>query len=202
LLVDEYDDKLDESGKMSLNFINESSERMTNLIDSLLEYSRLGKSTDQQTINCNGLLKQVTDDLDNIIKRTRATVSVSNLPNIEGSELEIRLLFQNLINNAIKFSKPDTKPIVTVNFEDVFDSELGTNAWKFSVKDNGIGIADKHKEKVFAIFQRLHTREEYEGTGIGLAHCKKIVESHGGNLWFESTLGEGSTFFFTIPKQS
>jgi len=202
LLVDEYDDKLDESGKMSLNFINESSERMTNLIDSLLEYSRLGKSTDQQTINCNGLLKQVTDDLDNVIKRTHATVSVSNLPNIEGSELEIRLLFQNLINNAIKFSKPYTKPIVTVDFKDVFDSELGTNAWKFSIEDNGIGIADKHKEKVFAIFQRLHTREEYEGTGIGLAHCKKIVESHGGNLWFESTLGEGSTFFFTIPKQS
>jgi len=200
LLVDDYGDKLDESGKMSLDYINESSVRMQNLIDALLEYSRLGKSKTHEFISTNTILKQITDDLGNIINRTNAEVTISDLPNINGSKIEIRLLFQNLISNALKFTKPNVNPKVYVNCEKITEPLEDKQFWKFSVEDNGIGIEDKHKEKIFAIFQRLHTREEYEGTGIGLAHCKKIVESHGGKLWFESTLNEGSTFFFTIPE--
>jgi light-regulated signal transduction histidine kinase (bacteriophytochrome) len=133
--------------------------------------------------------------LDDSIKGSSARLTVQELPTINGYETELRLLFQNLIENAIKYKKPDMAPEINIS--------AGNHGreWLFSIKDNGIGIDEKYYEKIFIIFQRLHNRSEYHGTGIGLAHCKKIVELHGGKIWVESTLGAGSTFRFTIPKE-
>jgi light-regulated signal transduction histidine kinase (bacteriophytochrome) len=122
-------------------------------------------------------------------------IKVSEMPLMDAYETEIRQLFQNLILNAIKFRKKDIQPKIQIR------SKKMIGKWKFSVSDNGIGIAPVHFEKIFDIFQRIHTNEkEYEGKGIGLANCKKIVQMHQGDIWVESKLGEGTTFYFTIPN--
>ncbi|GAB1855293.1 hypothetical protein MHTCC0001_01260 [Flavobacteriaceae bacterium MHTCC 0001] len=201
LLKDDYKDKLDEDALMSMEFIDESSKRMTNLIESLLEYSRLGKTQNKTQIDCNVLLDEVTSDLSNSIQRHNAKVAYKDLPTIFASKVEIRTVFANLINNGVKFKKPNVAPYVRINCKTIISKYQDQELWQFEVADNGIGIAEKHKEKVFAIFQRLHSRETYEGTGIGLAFCKKIIESLGGQIWFESQLNHGTSFFFTIPKK-
>jgi len=109
-------------------------------------------------------------------------------------QTELRLLFQNLISNAIKFAKKETDPTIHISAE-----KQGGVVWKFAVKDDGIGIDPKHKDRIFTIFQSLNSRDQYEGTGIGLAHCRKIVDLHEGRIWVDSELGKGSTFYFTIP---
>lgn len=200
LLKDDYKDKLDEDGLTSMQFISESSIRMRVLIDSLLEYSRLGKSKSQTNVDCDVLVDDIKSDLSNIISRNNAKVTAHNLPTVAASEVELRTLFQNLINNAIKFKKPHIDPIVKVSCTTVVPEHQNKPFWQFEIADNGIGIAEKHQDKIFSIFQRLHTREEYEGTGIGLAYCKKIVEALGGQIWLDSTVGEGTTFYFTVPK--
>ena len=120
---------------------------------------------------------------------------MGDLPAVPADATELRLVFQNLVSNAIKFRSPERPPEVQIASEDVGD------AWRFTVTDNGIGIAEKHVERIFAIFQRLHPRSAYEGTGIGLAHAKRAVQNHGGTLGVESEEGVGSTFWFTIPKE-
>ncbi|WP_055446320.1 YfiR/HmsC family protein [Lacinutrix mariniflava] len=197
ILVEDYGEKFDEEGRLSLIYVKESSDRMKKLIEGILSYSRLGKSKAFLDLDCNTLISILRADLSHVFKRTKTKLETSNLPVIKGDELEIRLLFQNLISNGIKFTKPDVTPLIKIDSEQTVINDV--NFWKFSVTDNGIGIPEKHKERIFSIFQRLHSREEYEGTGIGLAHCKKIVESHGGKIWLESDVGIGTTFFFTIP---
>ena len=123
------------------------------------------------------------------------SIIFQDLPIVNGYETELRLLFQNLISNAIKFHKKEVNPEIKVS------AENQEKDWIFSFEDNGIGFEKKHKEKIFMIVRRLHNQHEYEGTGIGLAHCKKIVELHGGRIWVESTPGIGSTFLFTIPRR-
>ncbi|MDO6597403.1 YfiR/HmsC family protein [Oceanihabitans sp. 2_MG-2023] len=198
LLLEEYEDKLDEDGKMSLNFINESSLRMKTLIDSLLEYSRLGKTKAYNTINTTHLIEAIKTDLGSMISKSKAIITTQNLPTIIGSDIEIRLLFQNLISNGIKFIDPNTTPNITISCIKTEEEDV-QEYWQFAVTDNGIGIPENYQDRIFAIFQRLHNREKYEGTGIGLAHCKKIVESHGGKIWLTSKEGIGTTFYFTIP---
>ena len=200
LLKDDYKEKLDDDAMMSMEFIDKSSERMRTQIDDLLAYSKLGKSKEKTEIDCNDLLDEITLDIANAITRFNAKVTHGNLPTVLGSKVELRGVFQNLINNAIKFKKADVDPEVVVSFKTVIYGPQNKNFWQFEVADNGIGISQKHKSKVFSIFQRLHSREEYEGTGIGLSFCKKIVESLGGQIWFESEMHKGTTFFFTIPK--
>lgn len=197
LIAEDYEDSFDEVGKESLVFIKDASVRMKKLIDALLEYSRLGRSREYTDIDCNVLLTELKADLKTIIDKTDAEFLIDKLPIIKGSEIEIRLLFQNLISNAIKFRAEETVPNVRISCTK--RNHKLNNFWEFSVQDNGIGIPEQHKERIFAIFQRLHSRDQYQGTGIGLAHCKKIVESHGGDIWLESIEGEGSTFYFTIP---
>jgi|GEM_PF-1634172 len=176
-----------------INYIHGSAQRMSQLIFDLLEYSRIGKDSDKVPIDCNKLVTEVLTDISASIKESAAEISVKRLPVVYGFTY-LKSLFLNLITNAIKFQKEGAHPVITISAADK------GNEYLFSVKDNGIGIEKAYHAKIFQIFQRLHTRTEYEGTGIGLSQCKKIIELHGGEIWVESEPGEGSTFNFTIPK--
>jgi ligand-binding sensor domain-containing protein/signal transduction histidine kinase len=194
LLQKEYKGKLDAKADKYLTFISQSTDRMRILIRDLLEYSRIGRKKELSTIDCNELLQQILADLSIAIKENNAEVKFENLPVINGYSTEMKQLFQNLISNALKFHAPEKDPEIIISGNKKNDS------WEFVCKDNGIGIAPEHSEKIFVIFQRLHSRTQYEGSGIGLANCKKIVELHGGDIWVQSKPGEGSTFHFTIPE--
>lgn len=195
LLNQQYADTIDDTGKKYLRFINEASLRLKDQIKGLLDYSRLGKKDKVPNLtDVNNVVKNVIQDLNTLITEKNATINSENLPSIHIYETEFMLLIQNLISNAIKFQKEDTLPLINLSAEEK-DHE-----WKFCVSDNGIGMEERFFSKVFLIFQRLHGRKEYEGSGIGLAHCKKIIELHKGKIWVESKLGEGSQFYFTINK--
>ena len=193
LLQQQYKGRIDEKADKYLTFIIQSSDRMKVLINDLLDYSRIGKIKELARIDCNTIMQQVLADLDAAIKETKAEIMTEHLPVINGYSTEIKQLFQNLVMNAIKFRKPYVSPLIYIT------ARKKNSYWEFICKDNGIGIDKQHQERIFIIFQRLHTRSEYEGSGIGLAHCKKIVELHGGKIWVESANGKGSTFYFTLP---
>jgi two-component system, chemotaxis family, sensor kinase Cph1 len=191
---DEYSLVMNEKSNRYLNIIKDSAKRMYTLINALSDYSRLGVNKALKSVNFKDLINNVIEDLDAAIKSAGAEIYVSDMPVINAYEIEIHQLFLNLIGNAIKFHKKDSKPVVLINSQKTGDT------WKFSVKDNGIGIPPVHFGKLFNIFQRLHADEsEFEGKGIGLTVCKKIVELHQGKIWVESDGEEGSTFYFTIP---
>lgn len=194
LFQKQYKGRLDEKADSYLSYISDSSARMKTLIGDLLEYSRIGGKRELQEIDCNVLLNEVLTDLGIVVAESGAKISAGRLPCLYAYPTAIKQLFQNLITNAIKFRKNDIISKIQIS------AEVKGDAWKFSFTDNGIGIEPKHSEKIFIIFQRLHSRKEYEGSGIGLAHCKKIVESHGGRIWIESIPGEGTTFHFTLPS--
>ncbi|WP_299763551.1 YfiR/HmsC family protein [uncultured Dokdonia sp.] len=201
LLEIEYKEKFDSDGKEILNFIKEGSVRMKKLIDALLQYSRLGRNLNFKAVDCSVILKELQADLKVVIEENDVLIETHNLPVVHGNDIELRLLFQNLISNGIKFRLPDTKPHIFIDckqLEENIDDEV-KKYWQFSVKDNGIGIPKEYQDRIFGIFQRLHSREEYKGSGIGLAHCEKIVKSHGGTIWLTSKKDQGSTFYFTIP---
>jgi PAS domain S-box-containing protein len=194
LLRKQYRGKLDENADKYIDYIIQSSDRMKILIKDLLDYSRIGRKKEYEQVDCSTMLKEVLADLDKVIKENCAQVKAGQLPMVTGFGTEIKLLFQNLISNSIKFRKPGVAPEIWI------DSRRENGHWEFAFRDNGIGIEKRFLERIFIIFQRLHTRSEYEGSGIGLAHCKKIAELHGGKIWVTSMPGEGSTFYFTIPE--
>jgi len=196
LFQKQYKGRLDEKADTYLNYISQASERMKTLIADLLDYSRIGNNREFKPVDCNLILHEVFTDLGIAIKEAGATVIASSLPVINGHSTAIKQLFQNLVANGIKFRKKDTIPEVSICAEENGDF------WKFSVADNGIGINKQNCEKIFVIFQRLHSTKEYEGSGIGLAFCKKIVEMHRGDIWVESEPGKGSVFYFTIHKNN
>lgn len=196
LLQNQYRGKLDDNANKLMDYISQASDRMKILIKDLLDYSRIGREKEIKQVDCNNLLAEVLADLGKMIKDSGATVETERLPIIQAYPTELKLLFQNLIANSIKFHKPGLAPTVAIG------SEKENGHWKFSVRDNGIGIDRQFAERIFIIFQRLHNRSQYEGSGIGLAHCKKIAELHGGHIWVESEPGEGSRFFFTIGSES
>jgi light-regulated signal transduction histidine kinase (bacteriophytochrome) len=178
-----------------LGYIKESSNRLTSLITDLLEHSRIGRNSKLQKVNFNKAVEEVLADMRTAIESKKASIKVGILPELNVYPSEIRLLFQNLISNAIKFQQEGAVPEVNITAQ-----KDGNAAWHFTIEDNGIGIEEKYKERVFVIFQRLHTSKEYEGTGIGLAHCKKIIDLHKGRLWMDSQFGKGSKFHFTISE--
>ena len=194
LFQKQYKGKLDEKADTYLSYISQATGRMKTLINDLLEFSRIGSQKELQQVDCNTILQEVATDLGMALSEAGAEINADQLPVILGYRTGIKQLFQNLITNAVKFRKKDVPPIIKIC------AETKDDAWKFSFTDNGIGIDQQHSEKIFVIFQRLHNRKEYEGSGIGLAQCKKIVELHGGKIWIESRPGEGTTFHFTIPK--
>jgi PAS domain S-box-containing protein len=194
LLLDEYSGSLDAEAELYIEFINKSAIRMRALVTGLMEYARIGKRADIKKFDCNQVVSDVLNDLSVKIKNTETVILVENLPEIRGYETYIRLLFQNLISNAIKFNKENQKGIIKIICSE------NEKEWKFSIEDNGIGIAEKNVDQVFIIFKRLHNDSLYKGYGIGLAHCKKIVDIHNGEIYVKSKLGVGSTFSFTISK--
>lgn len=192
LLNRQYAGRIDEKADKYLHFIVDSSNRMKTLINDLLDYSRIGGKHEMERVACNKILRDVIADLYKAINDSSAEIILDDLPVIKGYPTELKQLFQNLVINAIKFRKENVSPQIKVSVE------RAGNYWHFTVADNGIGIASLHLERIFVIFQRLHTHSEYPGSGIGLSHCKKIVELHHGKIWVESVQGEGSTFHFTI----
>lgn len=195
LLKENYYDQLDDDGRMFTDMIEQSAERMRNLIHGLLDYSRIGTRKILTPIDCNLLVNDIRNDLYRLISETQTTIHVQQLPVIQGYKTEVIQLFQNIISNAIKYRRKTLSPVIHIKAEDTGEY------WQFSITDNGIGMDSRFIHKIFMIFQRLHNRDEYQGNGIGLANCKKIAELHKGDIWVESTLGEGSTFHFSIAKQ-
>ena len=194
LLKKKYQHELDETALQYINYAVDGSDRMKKLIQDLLEYSRVGVNKDDYSvIQLDQLLKYVTSLFKDELNSCGATLKINPLPEIEGRKPQFTQLFQNLISNSIKYRSREPLHI-----------EIGCierpREWEFFITDNGIGIDPKYNEKIFIIFQRLHNRAEYAGTGIGLSICRKIVERHRGKMWVESSLGKGSTFRFTIPK--
>ena len=193
LLARRYKGKLDSDADDFIGFAVDGVSRMQNLIEDLLAFSRVGsKAEDFKPTDFNAVFEEVTSNLKATIQDNNASVTHDDLPTINADSSQIMQLFQNLVGNAIKFIG-NGQPCVHVS------ANLDNGEWKFSVSDNGIGIELEYAERIFVIFQRLHTWQEYSGTGIGLAICKKIVERHGGQIWLESEPGSGATFHFTIP---
>ena len=191
LLASRYKDKLDEDANEFIDFAVDGSKRMRQLINSLLEYSRVNRSKPFEWVDINDVIKEIKVDIKDQIKDSGAVIKYNNMPKIYGDYVLLGQLFQNLIGNAIKFRR-DNSPEIHIS------SERKNGSYVFAVKDNGIGIPKEYNEKIFIIFQRLNNREKYPGTGIGLSICKKIVEKHGGTIWVESEPGKGSSFFFTL----
>ncbi|HOZ78447.1 MAG TPA: ATP-binding protein [Ferruginibacter sp.] len=189
----QYKHTLDDHAAECLTNIGYATERMHQLVKDMLDYSRIGSDKKLLFLDCNKEVSYVLNDMDASITASNAKIYVSPLPSVN-AYFELKLLFQNLISNAIKFHRKDIPPVIAISASD-YDTE-----WLFAVKDNGIGIEQKFHHRIFSIFQKLHPDHEYSGTGIGLAHCKKIVEMHRGKIWLMSKPGEGSTFYFTIPK--
>ena len=193
LLRQRYGEKLDPSAHDFIGFALDGSKRMHQLIHDLLTYSRVGTHGKELTpTSCEGVLADAMANLQLAIEESSAQVTHDPLPTVIGDEVQLTQLFQNLIGNAVKF-RGEAAPKVHVGVERKGDE------WEFAVSDNGIGIAEQDFQRIFIVFQRLHSREKYPGTGIGLSVCKKIVERHGGRIRVESKLGRGTTFYFTIP---
>ena len=193
LLQRRYQGNLDDKADKYINFAVDGAFRMQNLINDLLEFSRVTtRARDPVPMDSEFILDQVLSNLEVFIEENEATVSHCSLPEVIADSTQLVQVFQNLIINGIKFHSEEAPKI---------HISAGRNAreWIFLVQDNGIGIDPQYYEKIFEVFKRLHKKEEYPGTGIGLAICKKIIERHGGRIWVESELDKGSTFYFTLP---
>jgi len=194
LFAAKFNDQIDEDGGRYINYVVDGAERMQGLIQDLLTYSRVGRAElEQADIDMGDLVDDVLVQIDQTVKEAEARVTRDQLPTLPANPRQIGMLIQNLLTNAIKFRGTEP-PCIHIS------AEAGDWEWRFAVQDNGIGIKPEHATRVFQIFQRLHGRSQYPGTGIGLAICKRVVERHGGRIWVESTPGEGSTFNFTLPK--
>lgn len=195
LLYRYFGDKVDDDSKVFFDYINEGVIRMNNLLDALLKYATIGKIQEESDrVNMNDVIEVCKSNLKLLIEETKSIVYAEHLPVVRSVQSLLVQLFQNLISNAIKFRKTDLRPVIIITAqEEEFE-------YIFQIKDNGIGIDPEHHERIFVIFQRLHTRTKYEGTGIGLAICYKIVQQLGGRIWVDSQLNDGASFYFTIPK--
>jgi light-regulated signal transduction histidine kinase (bacteriophytochrome) len=195
ILQERYNHQLDHDADDVIKHTVDGATRMQTLIDDLLTYSRLTtREAPLRPTDCSEILRDALANLKSSINESKAVITSDPLPVVKADSTQLLQVFQNLVGNGIKYRSQRT-PKIHVGVEDK------GGEWLFSVSDNGIGIAPQYAERIFRIFQRLHTRKEYSGTGIGLAVCKKIVERHGGCIWVESEPEEGSTFFFTLPKE-
>lgn len=195
LLAQRYEGQLDEKANKYIGYIVEGATRMQQLVNDLLQLSRVGtRGAPFEPTDCNEVVQQVLKSLKRTIAETKAGIVVDDLPVVQADAIQLGQVFQNLIANALKF-RGDDPPAVRIS------AKKNETAWTFQVQDNGIGIDPSFHDRIFIIFQRLHERGKYEGTGIGLAIVKKIVERHGGRIWIESQEGKGASFFFSIPEK-
>jgi light-regulated signal transduction histidine kinase (bacteriophytochrome) len=193
LLERRYADKLDDNAREFIAYAVDGANRMKTLIQDLLAISRVGtRGKPFAPPDCGAVLKRVLTTLQPAIKNNHARISHDPLPTVLADSGQLEQLLQNLLSNALKFHA-EAPPEIYIGVKQL------NGHWQFSVRDNGIGFDPEFAEKIFIIFQRLHGKEEYSGTGIGLAICKKIVERHGGRIWVESQPSQGSTFYFTLP---
>ena len=210
LLLSQYGPVLEAGGADMIGRMQSAARRMSTLITDLLAYSRIGMDHDPyQRLSLTDLLADVCDDLSLIISETQADVQIDALPDVLGDAIQLRQLFQNLLSNALKFRQPDQLPVVRITARFVLATDLPSdltlvsgNAPRFleiSVADNGIGFDDKYRDRIFQVFQRLHTKSQYTGTGVGLAICRKVAENHGGTIGVTSQLGHGATFRAYLP---
>ncbi|MFC5623909.1 sensor histidine kinase [Algoriphagus winogradskyi] len=209
LLKEQYADKLEGDGELYLNRITAASIRMRRLITDLLEYSRAGKIENEQIkeVKLSKIISEMLEDVEVAIQDKSAKITLGNLPKVYGAETEYRQVFQNLISNSIKFSKPDTDPEISITAEEagldlVKKFPTLTREKKYhliKVSDNGIGFNKEYADRIFSIFQRLHGKKDYEGTGIGLSITRKIIEKNGGVIFAESNPSEGATFNILLP---
>jgi PAS domain S-box-containing protein len=198
IIEEDYSSILDQNALSFIYIVKDATERMSILINSLLDFSRIGRDKVLVYNDSKQLINNVIKDLEFILEESKSIILVGEMPKLSLFETEFRQLFQNLITNAIKFQKKNNIPVIKIS-----SKKLNNGKWQFSVADNGIGIDSEHFDRMFDIFQRLHpTEDEYEGKGIGLAYCKKIVQLHQGEIWVESEVGNGSTFHFTIADLS
>lgn len=194
-LEKKYGDVIDEKGKKYIEYAVDGAKRMRQIILDLLDYSRVGKMDDQkEDIDLNELLKGIQILFRKQMEEKKAMLRITPMPVVHSFVAPMQQVFQNLIGNALKFTKPNVPAMVRIGSEDLGEY------WKFSISDNGIGIEVEDLEKIFIIFKQLNSKEEFPGSGIGLAVTKKIIEKQGGNIWVESQIGHGSTFYFTLPK--
>jgi PAS domain S-box-containing protein len=195
LLKRRYSSSFDDSAHEFMEYVVDGAKRMNDLINDLLLYSRAGRDTDnKQSVEIDEIIYMVLNNLRMQIQETKADIIINpELPVVYCNKPQITALFQNLISNAIKYKKENVVPKIELKVEQK------NNFWQFAIQDNGIGMKEEHLEIIFLIFQRLHNRNEYSGSGIGLAIAKRIVNSNGGEIWVESKIGEGSTFYFTLP---
>ncbi len=195
LLVEDYGDKLGSDAAEYTDFIISAGKRMSRLIDSLLVYARSGAKFEPKPVDLEEVSHDVIKNLNAQLRSTSTRLTFhSKLPTVLGDEVRMSQLLQNLIANSIKFQKPGAVPQIDISCRE------DEGSWLFELKDNGIGMAQEQSRSVFEVFKKLNTDAEYEGSGIGLSVCKKIVEGHGGKIWLESIRGEGTRFFFTLPK--
>jgi len=196
LIAKRYHDLLDEDGRRFLGFLTEGGQRLAMLISDLLAYTRAGATEGELTLqSVSQVLDYTLAGLAEAIRESGASVTHGPLPDIYIGETHLQQVLQNLIGNALKYRSEDAPRI------HIWAENLGTT-WRFAVKDNGIGIDPSYREKIFGVFKRLHRDHRFSGTGIGLAICQRVVERYGGRIWVESTLGQGSTFYFTIPQHA
>lgn len=192
----QFNDKLDERTKQYFSYLTEGASRMQQLIHALLQYSKIGSGSNNfEVVDLSEAVESALENMAMQIKESSAQVSSDKLPLIKGDFTQMVQLFQNLISNSVKY-RGERNPVIKIS------AESRQKEYVFSVRDNGIGISREYFDKIFLLFQRLNDRSHYEGTGIGLTICKKIVERHGGRIWVESELGKGSTFYFTIPAKT
>ncbi|HKJ32552.1 MAG TPA: ATP-binding protein [Balneolales bacterium] len=195
LLARRYQDKLDQDANDFIHYAVDGAKRMQSLINDLLQFSRVStKARPFKTCDMKNVTQDAMQNLEELLRENGAKVEFNHLPTLMADETQMLQLMQNLIHNAIKFKKREIQPVIKI------DSKETDEEWRISVSDNGIGIDPAYQERIFMIFQRLHTRSEYPGSGIGLAMCKKIVERHNGRIWVDSKEGQGTTFYFTIDK--
>ncbi len=213
LLEQRYKGKLDKSANDFIGYIVDGAERMQQLIRDLLDYSRVTtRGNPFKPADCEVVMQRALMNLKTAVEESSAVITADPLPVVTADESQLMHLFQNLIGNSVKYRKKEEPPRIHVSVKPIAECGAGNaecrikseikRGWLFSVRDNGIGIETQYFDRIFQVFQRLHKREDYPGTGIGLAICKKIVERHGGSIWVESEPGHGSTFFFTLPDWS
>jgi PAS domain S-box-containing protein len=196
-LENKYSDQLDEKANQYIFYAVDGAKRMRKIILDLLQYSKIGKIEDEESeeLDLNSIINEVTTILKQSIVKSNTEINISKLPKIKGSKLSFTQIFQNLIGNAIKYRNDTIAPIIDIDYEE------NETEYIISVQDNGIGIDREFHDKIFVIFQRLHNKDKYSGTGVGLAIVKKVIEQMGGQIWLESNESEGTTFYFSIPKE-